>query len=61
MNMTSRIRVVQSGAGLARLSQLDIAVARHARSHDDHTSPIVGCYPCLHGVARFERNIRAAA
>ena len=34
-----------------RLSPLDIVVARHARSHDDHVSPIVGCYLCLHGVA----------
>ena len=56
MKTTSRISVTQSGAGLARLSQLDIAVARHARSHDDHASPIVGCYLCLHGVVRFERD-----
>jgi hypothetical protein len=37
---------------LTRLTPLDIAVARHARSHDIHVSPIVGCYLCLHGVAR---------
>ena len=56
MKTTSRTSVTQSGASLARLSQLDIAVARHARSHDDHASPIVGCYLCLHGVVRFERD-----
>jgi hypothetical protein len=35
-----------------RLTPLEITVARHARSHDIHVSPIVGCYLCLHGVAR---------
>jgi hypothetical protein len=35
-----------------RLSPLEIVVVRHARAHDIHVSPIVGCYLCLHGVAR---------
>lgn len=37
-----------------RLSQLDIVIARyaHAHAHGGHaTTPLVGCYLCLHGVA----------
>lgn len=44
-----------------RLSLLDIAIARHARRHDSHVSPLVGCYLCLIGFPRSVRELRAAA
>jgi hypothetical protein len=44
-----------------RLSLLDIVIARHARSHGAHESPIVGCYLCLTGAPRNVRELRAAA
>jgi len=44
-----------------RLSLLDIAIARHARNHDSHESPLVGCYLCLIGAPRNVRELRAAA
>ena len=44
-----------------RLSLLDIAIARHARNHDSHESPLVGCYLCLIGAPRKVRGLRAAA
>jgi hypothetical protein len=44
-----------------RLSLLDIAIARHARNHDSHESPLVGCYLCLIGAPRNVRGLRAAA
>ena len=46
-----------------RLSQHEIVVARlaAAHGHGDHTSPIVACYQCLHGVARSPVTLRKAA
>lgn len=46
---------------LTKLSQLDIVIARHARNHADHVSPLVGCYLCLTGVPHEVRELRAAA
>ncbi len=44
-----------------RLSLLDITIARHARNHASHESPLVGCYLCLIGAPRNVRELRAAA
>ena len=52
---------ISSASGLTRLSLLDIVIARHARNHDAHESPIVGCYLCLTGAPRIGRELRAAA
>ena len=44
-----------------RLDLLAITVNRHAKAHDGHTSPIVGCYLCLHqGPRRLEARRIAA-
>jgi hypothetical protein len=41
---------------------LDLVVARFAREHDEHLSPILGCYLCLHNEPRSEaRELPAAA
>jgi hypothetical protein len=41
---------------------LDVVVARFAREHDAHVSPIVGCYMCLHNEpGRKSQEMRAAA
>jgi hypothetical protein len=50
-----------SASSPTRLSLLDIVIARHARSHGNHESPIVGCYLCLTGGPRNVRELRAAA
>ncbi len=44
-----------------RLSLLDIVIARHARNHGTHVSPLVGCYLCLIGFPHVVRELRAAA
>ena len=44
-----------------KLSLLDIVIARYARQHDRHVSPLVGCYMCLTGVPLSARGLRAAA
>jgi hypothetical protein len=44
-----------------KLSLLDIVIARYARQHGDHVSPLVGCYLCLTGVPHAARELRAAA
>jgi hypothetical protein len=44
-----------------RLSLLDIVIARHARAHDQHVSPLLGCYLCLMGTQRGLRSMQAAA
>jgi hypothetical protein len=44
-----------------RLTALDLVIARFAREHDQHVSPIVGCYLCLHGLSREIRVLRIAA
>jgi hypothetical protein len=44
-----------------KLSLLDIVIARHARNHGNHVSPLVGCYLCLTGVPHDARELRAAA
>jgi len=47
-----------------RPSVLDLVVARFDREHDDHVTPIVGCYACLHNEpreARARREVRIAA
>jgi hypothetical protein len=43
------------------LSLLDIVIARYARNHGSHVSPLVGCYLCLTGVPHTARERRAAA
>ena len=50
-------------AGLipTKVSLLDIVIARYARQHGDHVSPLVGCYLCLTGVPHTVRELRAAA
>jgi hypothetical protein len=45
----------------AKPSALDLVIARFARDHDQHITPIVGCYLCLHHVARASRAILIAA
>ncbi len=44
-----------------KLSLLDIVIARHARNHGDHVSPLVGCYLCLIGFPHEVRELRLAA
>ena len=52
---------ISSASRPTRLSLLDIVIARHARNHDAHESPIVGCYLCLTGAPRLGHELRAAA
>ena len=41
---------------------LDFVVARFAREHDEHLSPMFGCYLCLHNEPRSKaRELPAAA
>jgi hypothetical protein len=41
---------------------LDLLIARYARAHATHVSPIVGCYQCLHEEPRVvSRELPAAA
>ena len=35
-----------------RPTALDRVIAYHARGHEMHVSPIVGCYQCLHNEPR---------
>ncbi len=42
-------------------SALDRVVARFARAHFLHISPIVGCYECLHNEPRVPRSRLLAA
>ena len=44
-----------------KLSLLDIVIARHARNHGNHVSPLVGCYLCLIGFPHEVRELRLAA
>lgn len=60
MNSTPAIKK-STGSSPIRLSLLDIVIARHARNHDSHESPLVGCYLCLIGAPRNVRELRAAA
>jgi hypothetical protein len=52
---------ISAASSLTLLSVLDIVIARYARSHGTHESPIVGCYLCLTGAPRIVRELRAAA
>jgi hypothetical protein len=47
--------------GGARWSPLDRVIARLARAHGAHVTPIVGCYMCLHNEARAPQELAAAA
>ena len=40
---------------------LDRLIGAYARAHDAHESPLVGCYLCLHGVARRSVELSVAA
>ena len=40
---------------------LDALIAAYARVHDEHVSPLVGCYLCLHDVPRQRRELAKAA
>jgi hypothetical protein len=41
---------------------LDLLIARYARAHATHVSPIVGCYQCLHDEPRIvSRELPVAA
>ena len=42
-------------------SALDRLTAAYARVHDQHASPLVGCYLCLHNEPRQPRELEAAA
>ncbi len=42
-------------------SALDSLVAAYARVHDEHVSPLVGCYLCLHDEPRHHRELARAA
>ena len=42
-------------------SALDRLTAAYARVHDQHGSPLVGCYLCLHNEPRQPRELAAAA
>ena len=46
---------------VAKPSALDLVIARFAREHDRHVSPIVACHLCLHNIARVPRALLAAA
>lgn len=52
--------------GYAPVSRLDKRalerlVARYAKVHDSHVSPLVGCYRCLLDEPRSPRQLRLAA
>ena len=49
-------------SAMTTLSALDVVVARFARAHATHMSPIVGCYQCAHDEPRVpSQELRAAA
>ncbi len=45
----------------APTSALDRLTATYALVHDEHASPLVGCYLCLHGEPRRPHVIARAA
>ena len=51
----------RTARNVAKPSALDLVIARFAREHDWHVTPIVGCYLCLHNVARAPGALRIAA
>jgi hypothetical protein len=52
----------RSRFALTKPTALDRVIARFARSHSMHVSPIVGCYQCLHNEPRVaSRELPAAA
>jgi hypothetical protein len=59
MSTITQLKLARSGA--ESRSALDRLTAAYARVHDQHTSPLVGCYLCLHNEARRPRELEAAA
>ena len=59
MSTISQFRLARTSAG--NRNALDRLTAAYARVHDQHTSPLVGCYLCLHGEPRRPRELEAAA
>lgn len=52
MSVITALRPRRSRRAPTSPSALDRVVARFARSHAVHVSPIVGCYLCLHNEPR---------
>ena len=59
--MTSIIPFTLSRRATTNRRALDRLIAAYARTHDAHEAPLVGCYLCLHGVARRTDDLAAAA
>ena len=61
MSSIIALHATRASRRVARPSALDLVIARFAREHDRHVSPIVGCYLCLHNIARAPRALLVAA
>jgi hypothetical protein len=59
MSTITQLKLARSGTG--NRSALDRLTVAYARVHDEHTSPLVGCYLCLHNEPRRPRELEAAA
>ena len=60
MSSTVQFRFTRPRA-TGRMSALDRLTQAYARSHYTHETPLVGCYQCLHDVARRPIELASAA
>ena len=59
--MSSRILFRVARRATSERTALDSLIAAYARVHDEHVSPLMGCYLCLHDEPRRRRELAKAA